>query len=61
MRIIKDETQKETIVKCPECKSIFSYTQRDIYNAPFIEELICPCCETEHLIWEYKELEGDNA
>lgn len=61
MRIIKDETQKETIVKCPKCKSIFSYTEHDIYGKHSIEELVCPCCYTEHLLWEYKELEGDNA
>lgn len=60
MRIIKDETQKETIVKCPECKSIFSYTEHDIYNKYTIDQLRCPCCDTNHMVWEYKELEVDN-
>ena len=59
MRIIKDETKNETIVKCPSCKSIFSYTQYDVDDKFPPAELRCPCCDTKHIIWEY--LEVNNA
>lgn len=58
MRILKDETKYEEIVKCPNCNSIFVYGKNDIETTnnnplPIIQ---CPCCKNNAYCYEYIDM-----
>lgn len=53
MRIIKDNTIAETIVRCPRCKSIFAFTDEELDYCWGTYKLTCPCCHTEDYVFNY--------
>lgn len=57
MKIIKDETKYECIVKCRKCGSIFSYNNNDL-DTEFAgrPKVTCPCCSNKDECWNFKEL-----
>ena len=55
MRIIKDNTIDESVVKCHNCGSVFAFTDHDLTYGWGIYNLKCPCCHTEDYVFNYEE------
>ncbi|WP_300924613.1 hypothetical protein [uncultured Clostridium sp.] len=45
MKIIKDNYNKTYQVTCPDCGSIFEFTNQDVKSTTNCDYIFCPLCE----------------
>ena len=58
MKVIINNMKNEIIVKCPSCKSIFSYDKDDILYSYSRHSMVeCPCCKKYSELDEYDEVD----